>query len=215
MATEFEPAEQFAVENADTFRNPDGSHTEKSRQLFLMIDLARTLRRVAPAINRATNSSEPEWDYWSKQGLSTPPEHVTKMVDFLQRNGVPASLHQVEVTHRSAAESKGDEGMTGYTPSTEEVRQQIQDGVHSSRGIDQDAFDRWLTAHDAEKKAEGLEEAAAINDAEAATFKGGENEEGWPVFTLNLATEKIHASARCLHIPRQVEPERIGGDTNE
>lgn len=44
-------AEQFAVENANSFRQPNGGHTLKSRQLFLMIDLARTLRANAPDVN--------------------------------------------------------------------------------------------------------------------------------------------------------------------
>ena len=52
MPTDFEPAEQFAVDNANTFRNPDGSHTLKSRQLFLMVDMARTLREMAPEVDR-------------------------------------------------------------------------------------------------------------------------------------------------------------------
>lgn len=52
-----------------------------------------------------------------------------------------------------------------------------------------------------EAKATALDEAAALNDEEAASYELGENAEGWPVTSLNNASEKMRKLAAEYRAP--------------
>jgi hypothetical protein len=54
-----------------------------------------------------------------------------------------------------SATTSGCSAVTAFTPSTADVRRQIQDGSLSSGAIDGEAFDRWLDGVKAESRLVG------------------------------------------------------------